>query len=200
MATVEVTCDYCGRKNEISRGAFNQHNRRELKHFFCNLKCSSKFHTKVAFVEITCSMCGKRKKVRAADYRHKVKRGQERWFCDEKCARLFRKVVILAKDKRVIIKKRKFCEKCGKEIHRGRYCTEHKYEKFRKESPPKSQQLTVRIKRKCLRCDRPFLAKGRLNRLCPRCTKYSQDGGHASSYDPQYRIVGSERKGAMRSD
>jgi hypothetical protein len=35
----------------------------------------------------------------------------------------------------------------------------------------KDQAKIERVRRRCLKCDRPFLAKGRFNRICPKCTE-----------------------------
>ena len=32
-----------------------------------------------------------------------------------------------------------------------------------------------RIERICLRCDEPFMAEGKFNRICPFCTKINQE-------------------------
>ena len=32
-----------------------------------------------------------------------------------------------------------------------------------------NKKNSQRIPRECLKCDRPFIARGRFNRLCPRC-------------------------------
>jgi len=38
-----------------------------------------------------------------------------------------------------------------------------------------------KIKRRCLKCDRPFLAKGRYNRICPYCEKKNSEASEGLS-------------------
>ena len=81
------------------------------------------------------------------------------------------------------------CEICGTKITKGRYCLEHRYSQkrlkvmnyqkrhYRALSAPRPE----RIERKCLKCDEKFMAEGRFNRICPRCTVINAD-----AVDPVY--------------
>lgn len=70
------------------------------------------------------------------------------------------------------------CEICGAKIPKGKYCSEHRtvqkrarweaYQKYYYRALPiKKPEM---IERKCLKCDKKFIAQGRFNRICPRCT------------------------------
>ena len=48
-----------------------------------------------------------------------------------------------------------------------------KYHKAWHTSPRLSEP--ERIERRCLKCDRKFMAWGRFNRVCPACTKLNED-------------------------
>jgi hypothetical protein len=39
-----------------------------------------------------------------------------------------------------------------------------------------------RVERRCLRCDRKFMAQGRFNRICPTCTRVNEGCWDPSAY------------------
>ena len=43
---------------------------------------------------------------------------------------------------------------------------------------PKGRSLP-KVKRECLKCDREFMAEGRFNRICPKCTEVNRYLSHA---------------------
>jgi hypothetical protein len=45
-----------------------------------------------------------------------------------------------------------------------------------------------KIKRFCLKCDRPFIAEGRFNRLCSRCKKANQSYDGALAGHERYSV------------
>jgi len=90
-----------------------------------------------------------------------------------------------------------YCETCGKKIRRGaRFCLAHHtegvrdYKRRRREDDMKLiaglGAGKERIKRYCLKCDRPFVAHGRFNRICENCTKNNQD---IIDYEARYTIA-----------
>ena len=80
-----------------------------------------------------------------------------------------------------------YCETCGKKIRRGaRFCVAHHREGVRDYARRRRADLELPhrrrfdrkeecIRRQCLKCDRPFMAQGRFNRICESCTKTNQD-------------------------
>jgi len=72
------------------------------------------------------------------------------------------------------------CPICGKKLRRTNktgYCSAH-YKRADRES------LDV-IKRRCLRCDKEFLAVGRHNRICPGCHEKNK----AVLSPPRYQVA-----------
>lgn len=41
-----------------------------------------------------------------------------------------------------------------------------------------NEEKLERIKRRCLKCDREFMARGRFNRICRNCQKGNHDFSH----------------------
>lgn len=82
-----------------------------------------------------------------------------------------------------------YCKECGVEIKKGEsYCGKHKYQrqreyykqyqkKLRSESSGPKAEL---IERRCLKCNRKFMAEGKFNRICPNCTVVN-----ANTIDPK---------------
>ena len=69
------------------------------------------------------------------------------------------------------------CVICGRRIRRDNktgYCHAHSREKNRR-------SLEI-IKRKCLKCDKEFLALGRHNRICPNCHETNKGIVNAARY------------------
>ncbi len=74
------------------------------------------------------------------------------------------------------------CLTCGRHLRRSNktgYCSAH----HRK----KNRQCLELTKRSCLRCDRQFLAIGRLNRICPTCHETNKQIVNASRYQIKLR-------------
>jgi len=69
------------------------------------------------------------------------------------------------------------CVICGKPLRR-RNRTGYCYVHCRKGG----SQSVETIMRKCLRCDKEFLATGRLNRICPTCREINKEIVNASRY------------------
>ena len=69
------------------------------------------------------------------------------------------------------------CAICGKTLRRNNktgYCALHS----RRNGRPSSEIM----RRRCLRCDREFMAIGRLNRICPTCHEFNKQIVNASRY------------------
>ena len=65
----------------------------------------------------------------------------------------------------------KQCLVCGKILYvynMSGFCKTHNSRRLRS---LKGQNPEERIERLCLKCDRPFTAKGKYNRICKRCTE-----------------------------
>lgn len=69
------------------------------------------------------------------------------------------------------------CAVCGIPLRRNNktgYCYAHRR--------MKNRQVLQMSRRKCLKCDREFLAMGKFNRICPRCRETNKEIVNVSRY------------------
>ncbi|MBW2059229.1 MAG: hypothetical protein JRJ26_17210 [Deltaproteobacteria bacterium] len=74
------------------------------------------------------------------------------------------------------------CEICGRPLRRNNksgYCFIH--------SKRKNRRSLQTVKRRCLKCDREFLALGTFNRICPSCTEKNREFVDTSRYQTTLR-------------
>jgi len=74
------------------------------------------------------------------------------------------------------------CAVCGIHLRRNNktgYCLAHRR--------AKNREFLEIIRKKCLKCDREFLATGRFNRICPRCHESNKEIVNVSRYQSALR-------------
>jgi len=93
---VSVECWTCNKGFEVSRGYYNQAQKRDQERFYCSKECRSKGRSqryrrennpnyKDGNIELVCDFCGKTFERPYWEYRQAIARNQENYYCSYEC-------------------------------------------------------------------------------------------------------------------